>query len=1203
MLYSGGAAQSFAYDRHDNLSERRTAAGRRSIYEFDEHHRLRSATGSAGERVTFDYGPRASRFATPACTTEVDFDEHHQPVQVRQIIGGVVFRTGYRYDGEGHCIAILPPGSRQWLLYERNDTNATLQIRAEDGERYAALSPHEVRFANGICQRERSDDQRRIERITAVDAGGQPVMDLSYRFDDRWLIGGINDTQFAYDDDGRLTEVVEGSRDHTRYAYDARGNRLTEQSGAGAASHVYDDRDRLLQTTRPDGSRVDYGYDEDGHRVAMDEGGRRHAYRHDGEGRLISVWRDDACVAEYAYDAIGRRTRKTVAGIVTIFHYDQNGQLIAETDAGGRALATYLWIGMRCLGCIKGAVGDAAAEFYHNDHLGSVVVVTDHAGLIASRHDVDVFGRRAGPFFLRKRRDEETGFYDFGARVYDPESGRFLTPDDYTGGPDDRRLMLDPERDFWGERKTERDVVRQWQQHPHVRNLYVFCLNDPVNNIDLDGHSAWWFFLTIPSSLTWALPNTAIALLIIVGNLLMEIIGWVVWLVICIGKKEFAKKHYPWGNKSAANAVNPFDPNDRSHLWFGLDASRRLGVPWALLNGSFFVWRPYTLGNVIFIDDPDDNGREADKQSRYVVPKDPDVQLNAQEALHAHEMQHVLQYAILGGFFHSLPIPPLLRLIGDGDKWWQRIDLGGLTWSVGRLIQFASRGLIKADNVEKFVNPAIWWNGLLPFKWVKLVSKAWDLNNWLPVVGVYEWDSKFFFDQNNSSLERNAGANSGDVYQTVVEADRTEIHVGEFTRVIGADAVPQATPTSTPTSRVAFSISPAPNVGPAPAVLDPSLLPHRINLDAVNTAPVKVVNASAFYFQSLTADTFKVTGTGSQTSAKETVSIKVKEVGVQVKTDTFVCQEQTIRVTDGDSNATYTIRLKTNNTGATVTDPTYTAGPAAGTDTIEVVAKYDAAKGVFAKYGDNGLATPEYIVKTIDIIVKEPDIKLDVNEVFVGGIVKFTIDHLPQSGASTANVPGSQFNLDKKQFIAGKGPIAADTVETVTLDYTCRQFPFTITVKPIIATVSPPAVDGGGTAQVNVTGGVAPLKFEVSDAQSTGPKVTNTGAYTAGSGLTAMVDTITITDRNGDGGRARVQVSVNPMTVTANPAAIGVSATSTIVVASGVTPIRFEITHRESTGSTINNSGEYHSGTDPGADTITVTDAKGTRLTVTVTVT
>ena len=410
VLYSGGATQCFAYDRHDNLSERQTAAGRRSMYEFDEHHRLRSATGSTGERVTFDYGPRTSRFATPACTTEVDFDENRQPVQIRQIIDGVVFRTGYRHDDEGHCIAILPPGPLQWLVYERNDADATLHIRAEAGERYATLSPHEVRFANGICQRERLDDERRIERITAIDAGGQSVMDVSYRFNDRWQIVQINDMQFAYDDDGRLTTVADGSRDDTRYTHDSRGNRLTEQSRAGATVYAYDERDRLLQSTRPDGSRVEYGYDADGHRVAMTEGGRRHAYRYDGEGRVISVWRDAVCVAEYVYDALGRRIRKTIDGSVTILHYDQNGQLIAETDARGHALATYLWIGMRCLGCIKGAVGEAASEFYHNDHLGSVVVVTDQAGRMASRYDVDVFGRRAGPFFIRKRRDDETGF-------------------------------------------------------------------------------------------------------------------------------------------------------------------------------------------------------------------------------------------------------------------------------------------------------------------------------------------------------------------------------------------------------------------------------------------------------------------------------------------------------------------------------------------------------------------------------------------------------------------------------------------------------------------------------------------------------------------------------------------------------------------------------------------------------------------------
>ena len=149
---------------------------------------------------------------------------------------------------------------------------------------------------------------------------------------------------------------------------------------------------------------------------------------------------------------------------------------------------------MRCLGRIKGAVGEAAVEFYHNDHLGSVVVVTDQEGRMAARYDVDVFGRRAGPFFLRKRRDNETGFYDFGARFYDPESGRFLTPDTYTGGPDDRRLMLDPRAGLLGRAHSAARCRPPLAAAPPSRNLYVFCLNDPVNNIDLDGHSAWCFF-------------------------------------------------------------------------------------------------------------------------------------------------------------------------------------------------------------------------------------------------------------------------------------------------------------------------------------------------------------------------------------------------------------------------------------------------------------------------------------------------------------------------------------------------------------------------------------------------------------------------------------------------------------------------------------------------------------------------------------
>jgi hypothetical protein len=86
-----------------------------------------------------------------------------------------------------------------------------------------------------------------------------------------------------------------------------------------------------------------------------------------------------------------------------------------------------------------------------------------------------------------------------------------------------------------------------------------------------------------------------------------------------------------------------------------------------------------------------------------------------------------------------------------------------------------------------------------------------------------------------------------------------------------------------------------------------------------------------------------------------------------------------------------------------------------------VVARYIATAGAFAKYGDNGLAAHDYVVKQIQITVKEPTITPSAVEVFVGGEVTFTIDHAPNSANSTQNVAGSRFDLASRTFTAGRG--------------------------------------------------------------------------------------------------------------------------------------------------------------------------------------
>jgi RHS repeat-associated protein len=1209
-VHDDGTRETFEYDRRGNLVRRVTAAGRVLEYGYDDEDRLAFVTHDGEGVARFEAGAGGRWMESPDCLAQVRVDAAERPLHVTQTIEGRAFVTEYRYDDAGHVTGIRPPGSEQWLRFSYD--GATVTLHADDGTPYAtaSLDGQRVRFANGVEDVHHTDDAGRIRALSVTGAGGASLPELAIDYDASLRIRRIGGRRFEYGAGRCLTGFQDGDGARVRYTYDARGNRLTTSGAEGTAHYTYDARDRLTALTRADGTTVTFGYDRDGHLVRRTEGRTTTTYERGADGRLLAVRQGGRHVARYGYDALGRRVGREGAGGTTIFHYDALHRLLAETDPEGGVRSTYLWIGLRCVARLDGPVG-APAVFLHTDHLGSVRGTSGADGELRYLGEPHPFGEDGPPVFAAKPRDAATGLYHFGVRDYDPETGRFLTPDPFSCTPDDHRLLFGSGRDFWGERRVDQPGVGAEAADPLRRHRYLLCLNDPVNHVDPMGNSAWWFFLTIPSSITWNLPNTVIALLIVIGNIIMEILGWILFPIMCLANKEWAARHYPWGN---LNPSNPFDPDERTHFWFNLDASARLGVPWTIMTGSFFVWRAYTLGNVVFIEDAQDNANATDANARFVVPNDPDTRLSRQDALRHHEMQHVFQYSLLGPLFHCMPIPLIVRIVhqatggSEEREWWDEVSLGGIAkLTAGGLVWLLSGGRVDWDDVRHWVNPATWWSELIPGDWVKIVSKAWDLDSWMPLVGVYEWDLLINGGQNNSFFERNAGANSGDVYKTVVEAERRSIRVGEFTRIVGADVVP-GPPTGAPTT-VAFTIAPGMTTPtglvtdvPAPPPAPPS--PYQIDLDSGLTLPVQVVNGSGMYFHSLAPGTYTVTGRGSLSTPTETVQIEVRDVDVTVSGTAFVCQAQTLSI-KGDPAATYSVRFAAggNNSGATLAGMAYTAGKTAATDTLEVVARYAAGAGAFAKYGDNGLAAADYVVRTLTITVSEPTITPDTTDIFVGGIVRFTVDHRPQTGSATTNIAGSVFDLAALEFHAGRGPIAANQIETVTFDYGCHQYTFDVTVRPITAVIAPAIVNGGATAQITVTGGVPPYRFTVSVANSKGASVNASGQYTAGSENALVTDTVTVTDRNGEGGRARVDVQVRPMTATATPPSVAAGGQSTISAQSGVTPFAFQITHRESTGSTVSGAGLYTGGSTPGLDTVRVTDARGTQVSVTVTVT
>ena len=97
--------------------------------------------------------------------------------------------------------------------------------------------------------------------------------------------------------------------------------------------------------------------------------------------------------------------------------------------------------------------GNQVGEYAY-DGYGNQVIVKDEGG-IASLNPF----RYRGYYF-----DEETGFYYLNARYYDPETGRFISPDTLS-------------------------ILDETKGQINGLNLYMYCADNPIMNVDPSGQS------------------------------------------------------------------------------------------------------------------------------------------------------------------------------------------------------------------------------------------------------------------------------------------------------------------------------------------------------------------------------------------------------------------------------------------------------------------------------------------------------------------------------------------------------------------------------------------------------------------------------------------------------------------------------------------------------------------------------------------
>ena len=139
-------------------------------------------------------------------------------------------------------------------------------------------------------------------------------------------------------------------------------------------------------------------------------------------------------------------------------------------------------------------------EWLVADHLGTPRMVVNKSGTWAGvkRHDYLPFGEElyAGVSsrtvehgytgdgvrqkFTAKERDNETGLDYFLARYYTSTQGRFIGPDDFTGGP----------TELFAEVAAHNPTFYAELAEPQSLNKYHYALNNPLRFTDPDGHQS-----------------------------------------------------------------------------------------------------------------------------------------------------------------------------------------------------------------------------------------------------------------------------------------------------------------------------------------------------------------------------------------------------------------------------------------------------------------------------------------------------------------------------------------------------------------------------------------------------------------------------------------------------------------------------------------------------------------------------------------
>ena len=275
--------------------------------------------------------------------------------------------------------------------------------------------------------------------------------------------GVIEARNYTYDAKGRLAEVRDDAGTLLyQYAYDGRDNR-SSVLGVAPGSIVFDAQDQLVAQ-----GGLAFSYDLRGNLASLTDALGTTTLTYDAASSLRRVEGPTGTIVDYVNDPTGARISRSVDGVRTDSYVSvPGGRLLAHTNELTGVLTRFIYAELPTTPTAfdRGGIRYAIVS----DARGSarrVVRLTD--GVVMQQIDYDPYGVVTSdsspgfqPFgFAGGLYDPVVGLVRFGARTYDPQTGRFL--------------QRDP------------------QGFPDGPNRYAYVAGDPVNRIDPSGRFLDW---------------------------------------------------------------------------------------------------------------------------------------------------------------------------------------------------------------------------------------------------------------------------------------------------------------------------------------------------------------------------------------------------------------------------------------------------------------------------------------------------------------------------------------------------------------------------------------------------------------------------------------------------------------------------------------------------------------------------------------